>query len=162
MLSEGVPLREISGHIGLSRSALQRHAAHRLDRDRVALQLAELSRPAPSIEEVRYVHRHSPLGRLHARLSELAEQTAAVGQVAAASRDPALLLRAVKTESELLSRIADRFAADPESVFSDARDACLRVVGTVIHQQIADDELQSRLVTAINAELVNSGIEGGS
>ncbi len=101
----------------------------------------------------------TPLHRFARRLTELADDTSRVAELAAATRDPRLFLAAVRSEAEQLHRIADRYPADPDGVAVAAKDAVLAVVGAALRRQLPDDGLRARVAAEINAGLIERGLE---
>lgn len=162
LLDQGSTTRFVAGQSKFSQSTVARHSAHRADKDRAQHRLVQLARPAPTPEQIPPAHKHSPVGRFAARLQELAEATSRVAEYAAASRDPRLMLSALKAESEQLHRLGQAFPADPKVLFDDGKQRALDVVSKIIYREVSDTKVQARIRSSINAELISSGLEDGT
>jgi len=156
LLDGGSSTRSIASQSQFSQSAVHRHAQHRHAKAQAGVMLARLAR---SPEEVRKTFGSAPIAKLHDRLVELAQQSGKVAEAAIASNDARLFLSAVRTETDALHKLADRFPTSPEEMFGEGRDLALGVVGRVLRARITDHELLSHVSAEINTTLIAEGIE---
>lgn len=159
MLDQGATTRSVAGQSKFSQSSVARHAQHRHAKAQVGTHLAQLNNVTRTPEETRKLFGSTPVAQLRNRLVQLAAQSGKVAEVAVLTNDARLLLASVRAETDALHRLADRFPTSPEEMLGEGRDAALAVVGKVLRQQLADDEVFSRIAGEINIELVKQGIE---
>lgn len=156
LLDAGTPMAEVAGRSTHSRSAIGRHSLHRSTK---AVQARALARPKPSPDQVRKLFGSTPVAQLRDRLVELAAQSGKVAEAAVASHDARLFLSAIRTETDALHKLADRFPTSPEEMLGQGRDATLAVVGRVLRAEITDHEMLTRVAGEINTALISEGIE---
>lgn len=145
-LDGGSSIRELAGRSEFSRGTITRHAQHRAQRELTALATASALLSTPDL---------TTPDAVSARYRELAGTAAHLAQLAASVRDPALVLRAVRAEADLLDRIAPRIPA--EQAAFERQERIFTVIGTAARDSL-DPEAAQRFAAAVNSQLRAAGL----